>query len=164
MASQFMELTSHSPQETQEIGRLLGQRAEAGDLFLLAGGLGVGKTCLTQGIAWGLGVTEYARSPTFVLVTQYPARLTLYHIDLYRLDNSSEIYDLGLEEYLFGDGVCVVEWAEKAPEIFPGDHLLIKLQPTGEEERHLSLESRGQRYQKLVEETNLKQHLSGGKR
>ena len=81
--SPLLRLVSHSPQDTQDVGRLLGQQAEAGDIFLLTGALGAGKTCLTQGIAWGLGVGGYARSPTFVIVTQYRGRLTLHHLDLF---------------------------------------------------------------------------------
>ncbi|MBI4234475.1 MAG: tRNA (adenosine(37)-N6)-threonylcarbamoyltransferase complex ATPase subunit type 1 TsaE [Chloroflexi bacterium] len=146
-----LDLLSHGPEETQELGRLLGSHAAAGDLFLLAGGLGVGKTTLTQGIAWGLGVQEHARSPTFVLVTQYRGRLTLYHIDLYRLDDVQEVLDLGLDEYLFGDGVCVVEWAEKAPQVFPAAHLLVTLQPVDDTTRRLRLEARGSRYEGLLE-------------
>ena len=89
-----IRIVSGAPEHTQAIGRALGRSAEAGDVFLLVGGLGAGKTCLTQGILWGLGVDEYARSPTFVLMSQYSGRLTLYHVDLYRLDSIEEIEDL----------------------------------------------------------------------
>ena len=111
-----LTLSSYGPEETQAIGRILGRSAEPGDVFLLVGDLGAGKTCLTQGILFGLGSEEFARSPTFVLVSQYPGRLTMYHMDLYRLDTFAEVLDLGLDEYLFGDGVSVVEWADKAAE------------------------------------------------
>ena len=97
MESSRFELVSHRPEETQAIGRLLGAQAMRGDVFLLVGELGAGKTCLTQGIVWGLGSREYARSPSFVLVSQYQGRLTTYHIDLYRLDSIQEIADLGLD-------------------------------------------------------------------
>ena len=95
--------------------------------FLLTGPLGAGKTCLTQGIAWGLGVSEYARSPTFVIMTRYRGRLTLYHFDLYRINDSLEAWDLGLDEQLFGDGVSVVEWADRAAEVFPENCLWLHL-------------------------------------
>lgn len=144
------QIISHSPEETQAIGRILGSSAEAGDIFLLVGGLGAGKTCLTQGIVWGLGVDEYARSPTFVLVSQYQGRLTLYHMDLYRLDTIDEIADLGLDEYLFGDGVCVVEWAEKAAELFPEQHVLVRLDYIDETSRRLTLTGSGVRHDKLI--------------
>ena len=109
-------------------------------MFLLAGELGAGKTCLTQGVLWGLGGDEYARSPTFVLVSQYRARLTLHHVDLYRLDSFSEVYGLELDEYLYGDGVCVVEWADKAEDMFPEDSLVIRLDVTGDTTRRITFE------------------------
>jgi len=97
-----LELISHNPEQTQKFGVSIGEVALPGDIFLLVGGLGVGKTCLTQGIAWGLGIKEYAVSPSFVLVRELYGRLPLYHIDLYRLDRIEEILELGLDEYLYG--------------------------------------------------------------
>ncbi len=133
-----VRIVSHSPDETREIGRLLGQGAEAGDVFLLTGSLGAGKTCLTQGIAWGLGVSGYARSPTFVMIARYRGRLTLHHVDLFRTEGPDEAIDLGLEEYLSGDDVCVVEWADRAEEIFPADAMRIFLD-YGEQETDRSI-------------------------
>jgi tRNA threonylcarbamoyladenosine biosynthesis protein TsaE len=89
--------------------------------------LGAGKTCLTQGIASGLDVAGYVRSPTFVLMSRYLGRLTLYHVDLYRIGSAAEAWDLGLDEQLFGHGVCVVEWADRATELFPEESLWIAL-------------------------------------
>ncbi len=146
-----LSLVSHSPEQTQELGRRLGRLAQAGDVFLLAGNLGSGKTCLTQGIAWGGGVKEYAFSPSFVLVREYHGRLPLYHIDLYRLERIEEIVDLRLEEYLYGQGLCVIEWAEKGMEVMPEEHLLIKLDYISPAERSLSLEPKGSHYQQLLE-------------
>ena len=143
-------LRSHSARETARIGSALGQYAEAGDVFLLSGELGAGKTCLTQGIAKGLGVDEYVRSPTFVLVSVHQGRLPLYHIDIYRLDEVAEVVDLGLEEYLAGDGVSVIEWASKALEVFPQPYMLITLTYEGENERLIQLEARGERYESLL--------------
>jgi len=114
-----LKLNSHSPQQTQLLGSYLGKLAQKGDVFLLVGDLGTGKTCLVQGIAYGLDIKEYAFSPSFVLVREYHGRLPLYHIDFYRLDHFKEIADLGLEEYLYNDGVCVVEWADKGLQILP---------------------------------------------
>ena len=93
-----VEITSSSPEQTQAIGRVLGARARSGDVVLLAGELGAGKTCLAQGILWGLGVDEFARSPTFVMINEYEGRLPLYHIDLYRVNADAEIAELGLDE------------------------------------------------------------------
>ncbi|MDO8751114.1 MAG: tRNA (adenosine(37)-N6)-threonylcarbamoyltransferase complex ATPase subunit type 1 TsaE [Dehalococcoidia bacterium] len=145
-----MKLLTHSPEETQALGEALGKAAQPGDLFLLWGELGAGKTCLVQGIARGLGVRDTVRSPTFVIVTHHPGRLTLYHIDLYRLDNPLEVLDLGLDEYIEGGGVCVVEWADKAMPLFPLEHLVVELRHVGEQERQIMLTAFGARYVELV--------------
>ena len=145
-----LELVSHSPEETQRLGRRLGEIAQPGDVFLLVGDLGSGKTCLTQGIAWGLGIKEYALSPSFVIIRELYGRLPLYHIDLYRLDRIEESMDLGLDDYLYGRGVCVVEWAEKALSLMPPECLLIRLDYLSDTERRLRLEASGRRYSKIV--------------
>ncbi|MBI4336225.1 MAG: tRNA (adenosine(37)-N6)-threonylcarbamoyltransferase complex ATPase subunit type 1 TsaE [Chloroflexi bacterium] len=149
--SVVLELTTHTPDETRAVGRALGERAVAGDIFLLTGGLGSGKTTLAQGIAWGLGVLEHARSPTFVVVAQYQGRLPMYHIDLYRIEAVEEALDLGLEEYLFGQGIAVVEWAERAARAFPAEHLLVYLEYLDEASRRLRLEPHGSHYMALVQ-------------
>ena len=145
-----MKLTSHSPEETQSFGKELGHLTRAGDVILLMGNLGAGKTCLTQGIAWGLDIDGYARSPSFVVVNEYKGRLPMYHIDLYRLDNIAEIADLGLDDYLYGKGLCVVEWADKALDLMPPQNLLIKIELLGENERELELTNHGQRYKEML--------------
>lgn len=147
-----LKLVSHSPEETQYLGASLGKLARAGDVFLLVGSLGAGKTCLTQGIAWGLGVKEYAFSPSFVIMREYHGRLPLYHIDFYRLDHLEEIVDLGLEEYLYGKGVCVIEWAEKGLKVLPPENLLITLTFVSDTERSLDLEPKGKRYLELLQQ------------
>jgi tRNA threonylcarbamoyladenosine biosynthesis protein TsaE len=146
----YLELTSHSPEQTQRLGVNIGEVAQPGDIFLLVGALGVGKTCLTQGIAWGLGIKEYAVSPSFVLVRELYGRLPLYHIDLYRLDQIEEIEDLGLDEYLYGNGVCAVEWAEKGLAVLPAEHLMINISYLSETERGFRLTPSGQRYQEVI--------------
>lgn len=114
--------------ETRRVGRTIGEVASPGDVYLLTGPLGAGKTCLTQGIASGLGAPGYARSPTFVLVTRYQGRLTIHHADLYRIDHPAEAWDLGLEDIIAaGEDVLIVEWADRAAEIFPPDALRIEL-------------------------------------
>lgn len=150
-----LQLNSHSPEQTQRLGVQLGELAQAGDVFLLSGSLGSGKTCLTQGIAWGIGVKEYAFSPSFVIVREYYGRLTLYHIDFYRLNSIGEIVDLGLDEYLGGSGVCVVEWADKGITVLPQENLLIRFSHISDTERSLSLEPRGERYSQLLKSLNL---------
>jgi len=150
MMTYILELTSGSSRETQEIGLILGREAKPGDVILLNGELGSGKTTLTQGIAWGLGVGEHAHSPTFVFVGQYFGRIALYHIDLYRIGNVSETHELGLDEYVFGEGLTVVEWANRAPELFPEERIEINLEYIDNEVRRLSFEAYGLGYQRLL--------------
>ncbi len=146
------ELISHSPEETQKIGVRIGELAQPGDTFFLVGTLGAGKTCLTQGVAWGLGIKEYAVSPSFTLVRELYGRLPLYHIDLYRLDRIEEIEDLGLEEYFQGNGVCVVEWAEKGLGVLPEEYLMISLSYLSDTARNLQFSSSGKRYSEALEQ------------
>jgi tRNA threonylcarbamoyladenosine biosynthesis protein TsaE len=152
-----LKLNSHSPEQTQLLGSYLGELAQEADVFLLTGELGTGKTCLAQGIAHGLDIKEYAFSPSFVIFREYHGRLPLYHIDFYRLEHIEEIADLGLEEYFYGDGVCVVEWAEKGLQIVPRDNLLISLHysPASETQRSICLKPQGERYQKLTEQLKM---------
>ena len=145
-----LEAISSSLSDTHRIGVSLGQHARPGNVFLLVGDLGAGKTCLTQGVLWGLGGVEFARSPSFVLAAQYSGRLTLYHIDLFRLDSPSQVLDIGLDEYLQGDGVCVVEWADKAPDLFAEPHLKVQLERLDETTRKLSLSSNSQTYAHML--------------
>lgn len=156
-----LTLDSHSPEETQLLGSYLGELAQEADVFLLTGELGTGKTCLVQGIARGLNVKEYAFSPSFVILRQYHGRLPLYHIDLYRLDCIEEIADLGLDEYFHGDGVCVIEWAEKGLHIVPPDNLLITIRyiSASETSRSICLKPQGERHQELVEQLKKERKL-----
>ena len=153
----MMNLISESPEETQRLGEELGRLAQPGDLFLLVGGLGTGKTCFTQGIAWGLGIEGYATSPSFVVINQYWGSLPLYHIDLYRLDSIEEVIELGLDDYLYGSGVCVVEWAEKALEVLPTEHLLVEISFLSDTSRNLVLRPSGERYVAML--SQLKQGM-----
>ncbi len=145
-----LELISHSPEQTQKLGVHIGELALPGDVFLLIGDLGAGKTCLTQGIAWGLDIKEYTLSPSFVIIRELYGRLPLYHVDLYRLDRIEESMELGLDDYLYGRGVCVVEWAEKALSILPKEHLLIKISYLSDTGRSFEMEPCGQRYLEIV--------------
>ena len=149
-----LKLNSYSPEQTKLLGSHLGELVQKGDVFLLVGDLGTGKTCLAQGIAHGLGIKEHAFSPSFVIVREYCGRLPLYHIDFYRFDHIEEIADLGLEEYLYGNGVCVVEWAGKGLQILPQKNLLITLNYTAscETERIIFLKPQGERYLELVKQ------------
>jgi len=145
-----LEMLSNSAAQTRNMGMKLGKLATAGDAILLVGPLGAGKTCLTQGIAHGLGIHEYTASPSFVLVREYRGKLPLYHIDLYRLDRIEEVTQLGLDDYLYGNGVCVVEWADKGLGVLPEEHLLIEMQIVSPLKRKLSFVPRGSRYSEML--------------
>lgn len=150
----ILHIKSHSPEQTQLLGKRLGEIVLEGDVLLLEGELGTGKTCLVQGIAHGLGIKQYTFSPSFVLIREYYGRLPLYHIDFYRLNNVEEIDELGLEEYLYGTGICVIEWAKKGLPVLPRDYLLIELNyvSTYETKRSINLYPRGKRYLDLIQQ------------
>lgn len=150
-----LELVTGSPEETQELGRRLGELAEPGDVFLMTGDLGSGKTCLTQGIARGLGVKENALSPTFVIMREMHGRLPLYHVDLYRLDRLEEAEDLGLDDYFYGSGVSVVEWAEKALGLMPPERMMVRIDYLSDTERRMHLIPLGTRYEQIVRRLKL---------
>ncbi len=142
---------------TRRIGEAIGKGLQPGDVILLAGPLGAGKTTLVQGMAKGLGVTGSVMSPTFVLMRELEGRLKLYHLDLYRLEKMPEITDLGLDDYLFGEGVTVIEWADKAEALWPDDHMRIDLEYGAEGKgRKLKVTAHGKRYQKMMDELTAK--------
>src|SRR6188508_1896326 len=123
--------------QTEAFGRRLGALLFPGAVIALVGQLGAGKTHLTRAIAEGLGVQNPAavNSPTFVLIQEYPARLPIYHFDAYRLSGPREFAELGADEYFRGDGVCVVEWADKVEVVLPADHLRIEIEIVDENRR-----------------------------
>jgi len=145
----YFELITHSPEQTQNLGMHIGKLALPGDTYLLVGDLGSGKTCLTQGIARGLGIEEYVLSPSFVVVRELHGRLPLYHIDLFRLE-IEEIIDLGLDDYLYGKGVCVVEWAEKGLSALPLENLLIQISYLSAIDRSFQFKPSGKRYLEMI--------------
>jgi tRNA threonylcarbamoyladenosine biosynthesis protein TsaE len=142
-------LHSGSPAETRRLGARLGRLLEPGDVVLLQGELGSGKTVFAQGIGQGLAVSEPVKSSSFVLMNEYHGRLTMYHADLYRLDDPAEVADLALEETA-APGVLVVEWPERAWEELPPDHLLVRMEEAGTRERRFTFEARGARYEALL--------------
>jgi tRNA threonylcarbamoyladenosine biosynthesis protein TsaE len=149
-------LTSESVGRTYALGRALGELMQAGDVILLEGELGAGKTAFTQGIGLGLGVSATINSPTFTILKEYEGRLPLYHFDLYRLDEPDELYELGFEDYFRGEGVCVVEWAERGEfkddeePVWDGDWLRLTLNIVGEDERTLVASTEGARGKALL--------------
>lgn len=135
---------SHSERETLAIGAIMGAIMKAGDVVGLSGELGSGKTCFTRGIAEGLQVSHHycIASPTFTLVNEYPGRVPLIHMDMYRLSDSSQISEIGFDEYLEGGSVVVVEWAEKISDMFPAHSFQVTIAHCHEQERKLDIEGR----------------------
>jgi len=142
-------LRSASPEETRAIGERLAPLLDAGDVLLLSGELGAGKTTFVQGLARGLGYDGSVSSKSFVIMGEYAGRVRLYHADLYRLEDAEQVWELGLEE-ISRDGVLVVEWPERAPEILPEEHLMVHFQVVSEDSRELSLEPRGARAEEIA--------------
>jgi tRNA threonylcarbamoyl adenosine modification protein YjeE len=130
---------SESPEATQRLGAELGRLAQPGDVIALYGDLGAGKTCLVQGLAAGLGVTEAVTSPTFILIAEHAGRLMLHHVDLYRTETLDEIRALGIEDLFGGDGVTVIEWGDRAEPLLPASALRVKIQGAGDEPRELAV-------------------------
>ena len=121
-----MQITTHSADETQALGKKLAESLRPGDVIAYFGDLGAGKTAFTRGIAEGLGVSEQVTSPTYTIVNEYlSGRLPLFHFDMYRLGSSDELFDIGWEDYLARGGVCAVEWSERAEDAFDGSTVRI---------------------------------------
>jgi tRNA threonylcarbamoyladenosine biosynthesis protein TsaE len=151
--SDCVVLHSRSAAETKRIGARLGRLLAAGDVLLLQGDLGSGKTTLTQGIGAGLKVAEPVKSSSFVLLNEYHGRLTVYHADLYRLDDPGQVADLALEE-VASDGVLVVEWPDRAWGELPPEHLLVRIEEEGAKGRVVTISERGKRYEELLAALN----------
>lgn len=158
-----LDSISYSAEQTQRLGMHLGELLTGGELILLEGQLGTGKTTFTQGLAVGLNITANINSPTFTLLKEYPGQMVpgkagqaahigppLYHFDLYRLDDAAEIFDLGFDDYFYGNGVCIVEWAERADLYWPTDHLRIRLKTLSETRRGLLFIATSARYCELL--------------
>jgi len=146
-----MKIVTNSAQETIELGKKLGRHLRKGDVLGLIGELGSGKTTMVQGIAAGLKVkqNDAVSSPTFVLIKEYRGRIPLYHFDLYRLDKIKDIAYLGVEEYMFNDGACVIEWAEKMKMLLP-DYLQVNLTVKGENKREFKFLAHDKRYDVIL--------------
>jgi len=119
---------TYSQEETEEFGREIGIKANAGDIYCLSGDLGVGKTVFTRGFARGLGIDDDITSPTFTLINEYFGRLPMYHFDVYRVGGSDEMEYIGCDEYFFGNGVCLIEWAEMIEDMIPENAVWIKIE------------------------------------
>ena len=137
-------MISRSAKDTIELGARLARKLSRGDVIALCGDLGSGKTTFTKGIGKGLGVKDarHINSPTFVLIKEYNGRIPMYHLDLYRLDSLQDIEDIAVKEYIYGDGVTVIEWAEKIKEILPKNCITVKLKVKGEGKREIKVKPR----------------------
>jgi tRNA threonylcarbamoyladenosine biosynthesis protein TsaE len=148
-----MVLQTSSTSETIRMGKRLGRLLEPGDVVALVGDLGTGKTQFIKGLAEGAGVGKatYVSSPSFTLINEYQGRIPLYHIDLYRLESEKEVEGLGLEEYVLGNGITAIEWADKVSSLLPEELLLVKIHYTGEHSRTIEITPKGKRYEKMIE-------------
>ena len=135
-----MEYLSHSPEETEHIGEMLGRRLRPGTVVAYRGGLGMGKTAFTRGLARGLDCRDRVTSPTFTIVNEYDGATPLFHFDMYRLGSSDELFDIGWEDYLTRGGVCAVEWSERVDDAMPADTLWVDIaRGTGESDRIITI-------------------------
>ncbi len=146
-----MILTTYNSSQTQRLGEKLGGILPAGSLIALVGEMGAGKTCLAQGIIMGLGVLDtYITSPSYTLINEYCGRYPIFHFDLYRLSCLQDVEELAYEEYFFGQGVTIIEWADKVKELLPQHYMEITLHKIEETARLVELIPRGENYQELV--------------
>ena len=143
-----MIIETHDPEETFEVGRKIGMNAKPGQIYTLTGDLGVGKTVFTQGVAAGLGITEPVNSPTFTIIQEYEdGRLPFYHFDVYRIGDLEEMEEIGYDDYFFGQGICLIEWAELIEEILPEKRIEVTIEKDlerGFEYRKITIEERGE--------------------
>jgi tRNA threonylcarbamoyladenosine biosynthesis protein TsaE len=150
-----LDVISHSPAQTRRFGARLGLLLQVGDLVCLKGELGTGKTCLAQGIGQGMGIEAQLTSPSYTLIAEYqppPPAPLLYHIDLYRLDDPvEEALALGLEDYMLGEGVCVIEWADRIEPILPDECLWIGLRHVDVSKRGMLIKASGERHRELLQ-------------
>ncbi len=154
---------SKSPSETIRIGKAIGNRLQARDVVALMGELGSGKTQLIKGLSQGAGVAKsaYVSSPSFTLINEYKGRIPFYHIDLYRLEQEKEAEALGLEEYVYGEGITAIEWADRVPSLLPDELLSIHIYYTGENTRSIEMVGKGKRYEELVKKFGVRSREFG---
>lgn len=155
-SSRVLSLFTHNAEETEKVGRFIGERLVGGDVVLLSGSLGAGKTCLVRGMAAGLGYTEPVASPTFALAQEYRrGDGGFVHADLYRISSAAELAGIGLDEYLDPRWILAVEWAEKFPFVWPFGRLEVALEVAGEDERKIEIVPRGIGWETRVREWNM---------
>lgn len=147
-----MNLHVNNLKDTEQIGKIIGRCIEGGTVICLDGDLGVGKTALTQFIAKELGVDEYITSPTFTIIKEYEGRLPLYHMDVYRIDSEEGMYDLGYDEYIYSEGVTIIEWSHLIENILPEERINIEIKRVDDQGRLFTVDGKGRVFEKLAEE------------
>lgn len=123
----MQKIISHNESETIKIGEKIASKLKKGDIVCLEGDLGAGKTTLSKAIAYALGVKEHVTSPTFTIVHEYEAVMPLYHFDVYHIDDMDEMFEIGFEEYIYGEGICLIEWADKIKELIPENSIWVSI-------------------------------------
>lgn len=158
----MLRIFSKNAEDTYRIGESLGKLLFPGSIICLTGDLGAGKTAFTQGIGKGLGVKEHVISPTYTIINEYTTgRIPLYHFDVYRLGSSDEMYELGCDEYLYGDGATVLEWADSVDDVIPAERLWITIRKLeSPDEREIIMEASGSAYDKLLKEMEKNENIS----
>ena len=147
-----LTIITKSHEETKNLGKAVSKLVKPGDILAFYGELGAGKTCFIQGISRGLKVEDYVVSPSFTIINEYQGKIPVYHFDLFRLNNAEEILELGYEEYFYGEGLTVVEWAEKIEQLLPKEHLKIGIKFKDRYERTISFIPQGDRFNKFLKE------------
>lgn len=147
-----MKITVNNLKDTENIGKIISRCLEKRTVLCLDGDLGVGKTALTQFIAREFGVEEYITSPTFNIIKEYDGRLPFYHMDVYRIDSEDDMYDLGYDEYIYSEGVTIIEWSHKIKGILPDERINIDIQRLDDTSRVMSIDGNGKVYDRLTEE------------
>lgn len=137
-----MRIVTRSEEETFIVGTRIGEKLKPGDVISLNGDLGAGKTHITKGIAKGLEVYDYITSPTFIIVNQYEGRIPLYHFDVYRINDIDEMYDIGFEEYLYGEGACIIEWGKIVEELLPEYAIKIDINKIDDNTREIVIDDK----------------------
>ncbi|MBE6361576.1 MAG: tRNA (adenosine(37)-N6)-threonylcarbamoyltransferase complex ATPase subunit type 1 TsaE [Treponema sp.] len=135
----MLEFTTKTSEETIELGFKIGQKLKKGNIIAMQGTLAAGKTTITKGIAKALEITDTITSPTFCLISEYYGKMPLYHMDVYRLEGSEDFENLGTEDMLYGDGVCIIEWSEKIMDSLPKETIIINIQPQDDGSRKIQI-------------------------
>ena len=148
----MLQFKTNNARETENLGRKIADALKGGEVIAMTGDLGAGKTTMTKALAKGLGINEYVTSPTFTILNEYEGRLKLFHFDVYRINDIEEMYDLGFEEYIYGDGVSIIEWSNLIEEILPKDTINIEILATGDDQRNITISGIGKRFENLSKE------------